>query len=60
MTDEELIAKLRKAASIWFKNSDLILLELFIVKYRAYKTMYEGPAHAVETNIPQEENQNDR
>ena len=27
---EDLIAQLRKAASIWFKNSDLLLLEELI------------------------------
>jgi len=34
MNDEALIAELRKAASIWFKNSDLLLLESLIRRYR--------------------------
>lgn len=33
MTDAELIDQLRKAASIWFKNSDLLLLEELIRRY---------------------------
>ena len=38
MSDEELIEALRRAASIWFKNSDLLLLEEFIRRYnRAVK-----------------------
>lgn len=31
--DEELIGQLRKAASTWFKNSDLLLLEELIRRY---------------------------
>ena len=34
MTDEELIGHLRKAAAIWFKNDDLLLLEELIRRYR--------------------------
>jgi hypothetical protein len=33
MSDKELIERLRKAASIWFKNSDLLLLEKLIRRY---------------------------
>jgi hypothetical protein len=35
MTDIELVERLRKAASIWFKNEDLLLLEELIRRYRA-------------------------
>jgi len=34
MTDEAMIAELRRAAAIWFKNSDLLLLETMIRRYR--------------------------
>jgi hypothetical protein len=34
MSDEELIEHLRRAASIWFKNDDLLLLEELIRRYR--------------------------
>lgn len=34
LTDEELIGVLRRAASTWFKNSDLLLLEELIKRYR--------------------------
>jgi hypothetical protein len=34
MSDEELIEHLRRAASIWFKNADLLLLEELIRRYR--------------------------
>jgi len=33
MLDKELIERLRKAASTWFKNSDLLLLEKLIKRY---------------------------
>ena len=33
MLDKELIERLRKAASTWFKNSDLLLLEKLIRRY---------------------------
>ena len=33
MSDKELIEQLRKAASRWFKNSDLLLLEKLIRRY---------------------------
>jgi len=33
MSDEALINYLRRAASIWFKNTDLLLLEEFIRRY---------------------------
>jgi hypothetical protein len=42
MTDAELISHLRRAASTWFKNSDLLLLEELIKRYR---NLY----HAVES-----------
>ena len=34
MTDDELIALLRKAAGIWFKNTDLLLLEELIKRFK--------------------------
>lgn len=34
MTDEELVSQLRRAASTWFKNSDLLLLEELIRRYK--------------------------
>jgi len=34
MTDADLIEGLRRAAGIWFKNSDLLLLEELIKRYR--------------------------
>ena len=34
MTDAELIEQLRRAAGIWFKNSDLLLLEELVKRYR--------------------------
>jgi hypothetical protein len=34
LTDAELIEALRKAASIWLKNTDLLLLEEFIRRYQ--------------------------
>ena len=34
MTDAELIEGLRRAAGIWFKNSDLLLLEELVKRYR--------------------------
>lgn len=37
MTDEELIAELRRAAWIWFKSIDLLLLEEFIRRYKRVK-----------------------
>jgi len=33
MTDAELIEELRRAASIWFKNDDLLLLEEMIKRF---------------------------
>jgi hypothetical protein len=33
LTDAELIERLRRAAAIWFKNSDLLLLEEFIKRF---------------------------
>lgn len=33
MSDDDLIDQLRRAASIWFKNSDLLLLEDFIRRF---------------------------
>jgi hypothetical protein len=34
MSDDELIDHLRRAAATWFKNSDLLLLEELIRRYR--------------------------
>jgi hypothetical protein len=36
LTDAELVEKLRRAAMIWFKNSDLLLLEELIRRHRYY------------------------
>ena len=33
LTDAELIERLRRAASIWFKNSDLLLLEELLKRF---------------------------
>ena len=33
LTDAELIERLRRAASIWFKNGDLLLLEELIKRF---------------------------
>ncbi len=33
LSNNELILKLRKAANIWFKNTDLLLLEELIRRY---------------------------
>lgn len=45
MTDDELIEQLRRAASIWFKNSDLLLLEEFIKRFKRRRAMrVEEPA----------------
>jgi hypothetical protein len=33
MTDAELINALRRAASVWFKNSDLLMLEELIRRF---------------------------
>ena len=33
MTDTELVDRLRRAAGIWFKNTDLLLLEELIRRY---------------------------
>ena len=41
MTDAELIARLRQAASTWFKNSDLLLLEELIKRYRIKDRQHE-------------------
>jgi len=38
MTNTELIDQLRRAASIWFKNTDLLLLEELIRRYRYANT----------------------
>lgn len=43
MTDTELIAALRHAAAIWFKNTDLLLLEEFIKRFNRRK---ESPPDA--------------
>ena len=34
LSDRELVEHLRRAASIWFKNDDLLLLEELIRRYR--------------------------
>jgi hypothetical protein len=34
LSDLELIEQLRRAASIWFKNTDLLLLEELIHRYK--------------------------
>jgi len=34
MTDAELVEQLRRAAGIWFKNQNLLLLEELIRRYR--------------------------
>jgi hypothetical protein len=34
MTDDELTEQLRKAASIWFKNDDLLLLEELLRRWK--------------------------
>jgi hypothetical protein len=36
MTDADLIEKLRRAASIWFKDTDLLLLEELIRRFHAH------------------------
>lgn len=36
MTDAELIERLRHAASVWFKNTDMLLLEEFIRRFHAH------------------------
>lgn len=42
LSDQELIDALRRAAGIWFKNTDLLLLEEFIKRYNYLK----GVCHA--------------
>jgi hypothetical protein len=37
ITDSELIDRLRRAASIWFKNEDLLLLEELIRRFHYAK-----------------------
>jgi len=37
MTDKELVAQLRRAASTWFKDADLLLLEELIRRYNIAK-----------------------
>lgn len=54
LSNAELIASLRKAGSIWFRNSDLLLLEEAIRRWdlaenRLYRIDNE-PEHAVEEN----------
>lgn len=34
MSDGQLVAELRHAAAVWFKNTDLLLLEELIRRYR--------------------------
>jgi hypothetical protein len=38
LTDDSLVEALRRAASTWFKNDDLLLLEELIRRYRIEKT----------------------
>ena len=47
MTNTELIDQLRRAASIWFKNTDLLLLEELIRRYRYAnsRSTPEQPVH---------------
>ncbi len=40
-TDEELVEHLRRVAAIWFKNTDLILLEDLIRRFERLKTENE-------------------
>lgn len=44
MTNEELILSLRKAASIWFRNSDLLLLEELIRRFQQPRETTDGHA----------------
>ena len=41
MTDAELIDHLRRAAGIWFKNADLLLLEELVKRYQVLKAEVE-------------------
>jgi hypothetical protein len=43
VSDEELIEHLRRAASIWFKNDDLLLLEELIRRYRRKQDAQRSP-----------------
>jgi hypothetical protein len=55
MTDAELILKLRHAASIWFAKDNILLLEEALRRWKMAQLMAAMPAHAVETNIPDED-----
>ena len=43
MTDTELVEQLRRTAAIWFKNSDLLLLEELIRRYARLKKRINQP-----------------
>lgn len=56
LSNAELISHIRKAGSIWFKNSDLLILEEIIRRWdlaedRLYRLDNE-PEHATEENKP--------
>lgn len=42
LTDADLIAQLRKAGSIWFRNDTLLLLEELIRRYRQEMLLAES------------------
>jgi hypothetical protein len=46
MSDAELIEQLRRAAGIWFKNTDLLLLEELIKRYRQLQVELGRHQHA--------------
>jgi hypothetical protein len=46
-SDEELVEALRKAASIWFRNDDLLLLEELIKRYTLSKKKVDTPCPTV-------------
>ena len=50
MNDEDLIEALRRAASIWFKNQDLLLLEEFIRRYHRHYNRESANAYPRETS----------
>jgi len=42
MSDAELVENLRRAAGIWFKNDDLLMLEELIRRYRIARRIADG------------------
>ena len=42
MTDKDLVEQLRRAAAVWFKNDDLLLLEELIRRYRNAKNLLDN------------------